>query len=302
MKKENSHSSIEDIILDHDRRGVSALRHLLPADYCRQASRFALEHKGTTFIVTGFYIITAGAPETDGPPGAIALGNALSRLGFNVMYISDRYTVPVLRGLAGASCHVVEFPITDHEESTRFARELLNIHKPSLLISTERCSLTCQKVYRNMRGVDISDYTAKLDYLFIGQPNTIGVGDGGNEIGMGKLAREIPNVPTLPKDPAVVATTHLVIASVSNWGCYGLVAALSLLSNRSLLPSVEEDVECIKASVRLGCVDGFSGQPEPKVDSFTLEENGQILTRLHELLKAQGISGQFVHDNTHPML
>lgn len=281
--------SIEDIILDKDRRGIAALRPYLPIHFCTQAAAFILAYPGTAFIATGFYILSAGAPETDGPPGAVALGNALEALGFRVVYVSDRYCVPVLRGIASPSAEVVDFPIAPAQESARTAQDLLRRYTPSLLISTERCSLTRQGVYRNMRGIDITPYTARLDYLFLGHGATVGVGDGGNEIGMGKVAEIIPTVPSLPKDPAATPTTHLVIASVSNWGCYGLVAALSLLAKRNLLPTPEEEMERIRATVRLGAVDGISGRPEPSVDSFPLEENGEVVARLHRLLEARGL-------------
>ncbi|MFN3974835.1 MAG: DUF4392 domain-containing protein [Dehalococcoidia bacterium] len=281
--------SIEDIILDKDRRGVSALRPYLPLHFCTQAAAFILTYPGTAFIATGFYILSAGSPETDGPPGAVALGNALEALGFRVIYVSDRYCVPVLQGLASPSAEVVDFPIAPADESQKIAQDLLRRYQPSLLISTERCGLTRQGVYRNMRGVDITPYTARLDYLFRSHSATVGVGDGGNEIGMGKVAEVIPLIPSLPKDPAATPTTHLVIASVSNWGCYGLVASLSLLTKRNLLPSPDEEMERIRYTVRLGAVDGISGLREPSVDSFPLEENGEVVAHLHWLLEARGV-------------
>ncbi len=54
-----------------------------------------------------------------------------------------------------------------------------------------------RKLFRN---------TARLDYLFEHGIPSVGIGDGGNEIGMGNLAEVIPGV------------DRLVLASVSNWG------------------------------------------------------------------------------------
>ena len=89
--------TIEDIILDHDARGMLSLRPHLPSDYCSQAARHVMDHPGDVIIVTGFYILMAGGPETDGPPGAIAIGKALQALGRRVTYVSDQYTTPVLQ-------------------------------------------------------------------------------------------------------------------------------------------------------------------------------------------------------------
>ena len=86
--------SIEDIILANDKRGVAQLRPYLPVDYCTHAARFTLEHPGNVVIATGFYILMSGSAETDGPPGALAIGRALQQLGRNVTYVSDSHAVP----------------------------------------------------------------------------------------------------------------------------------------------------------------------------------------------------------------
>ncbi|MFQ5880697.1 MAG: glutamate cyclase domain-containing protein, partial [Dehalococcoidia bacterium] len=140
-----------------------------------------------------------------------------------------------------------------------------------------------------MWGTDITPYTARLDYLFLHDDGTVAVGDGGNEIGMGNLAQHIPSVPGLPKEPAATTVAHLIIASVSNWGAYGLVAALSLLRGANLLPSVAEEEEVIRWIVELGAVDGMKRRRELSVDGFPLSENAATLARLHALLAAQGV-------------
>ena len=243
--------SIEDLILQHDKRGIADLRSHLPVDYCTRAGQYVLDHPGDVAISTGFYILPAGGPETDGPPGAIAIGKALENLGRRVSYISDTYTTPILHGLLGSQAHVEEFPIGDAKASRGWASDLLARIKPSLLISIERCGRTVGGSYLNMRGADITPFTARLDYLFdMGIPS-VGIGDGGNEIGMGNLAKFIPTVSSLPSDPAISKVDRLVIASVSNWGGYGLVAGLSKLTGRNLLPSVEQETALIRHIVEL---------------------------------------------------
>ncbi|MCH8898250.1 MAG: DUF4392 domain-containing protein, partial [Chloroflexi bacterium] len=230
--------SIEDIILDHDQRGVSELRPHLPADFCAQAAQYILDSPGDALIATGFYILSAGKHETDGPPGAIAIGNALQALGRQVAYVADQHSAPMLRDWLGEKAEVVEFPIADVATSRQKAAEILERLKPGLVLSIERCSRTSSDTYLNMRSVDITQHTARLDYFFEAGIPSVGIGDGGNEIGMGNLAEIIPTVDRLPNDPAVTKVDKLVIASVSNWGGYGLVAALSRLVGRNLLPSI----------------------------------------------------------------
>ena len=281
--------SIEDIILDQDRRGISELRPHLPSDFCDRAAALVLEHPGTVIIVTGFYILRAGATETDGPPGAVVIGDALTSLGYEVVYITDRLTAPVLRVVAGEGARVVEFPIVDESASKDFADALLMEIDPSVLISIERCGWNTDRTYLNMRGVDFSDYNAKTDFLFLDHPCSVGIGDGGNEIGMGELAAVVPTVPTLVRKPSVTKTTSLVISSVSNWGGYGLVAAISRRKGVRLLPSVEEEGRLVKKAVDSGAVDGMSFKREYKVDGFTLAENGQAIAKLNALLALEGV-------------
>ena len=282
--------SIEDIILGNDQRGVAALRPHLPADFCHRAAQFAMSNPGAVIIATGFYIARAQAPETDGPPGALAIGRALESLGRRVAYVSDRYTVPILEGFVESDAQVIDFPIEDDDASRRFASDLLSRIGPSLLISIERCGLTEDDKYLNMRGVDISPHTARIDHLFLQRPQaTIGIGDGGNEIGMGNLAGVIPQVATLPDNPATTGAAHLVISSTSNWGGYGLVAALSRLAGRNLLPEPEEEGERIRKMVDMGAVDGVIGESLYSVDNMSIEEHGQALSRLHHLLAQEGV-------------
>ncbi len=138
-----------------------------------------------------------------------------------------------------------------------------------------------------MRLRDISEFTAKIDYLFDGSRRTVGIGDGGNEIGMGNLAEVIQQIKILTPEPSVARVDKLIIASVSNWGAYGLVAALSLLVNENLLPETQWEKDFIRELVRRGAVDGTDGENKPTVDGFDLEENARTLAKLHEYVRAR---------------
>jgi hypothetical protein len=243
--------------------------------------------KGMAIITTGFYILSGKGAETDGPPGAAALGAALRRLGFSVTYVTDRYAAPLLTSSLIGQDPVVEFPIVDHRESRDFARGLLRELNPAIVIATERCGITANGKYLNMNCTDISALTAKIDYLFPVSERTVGVGDGGNEIGMGNLAAEISRNPALTPEPAVTKVNKLIIGSVSNWGVYGLLAALSLLVKENLLPGVEWEKEVIKEIVSRGAVDGVTGANRPSVDSFELDTNALTLINLHALVMKQ---------------
>ncbi len=280
------HQSIEDILLQDDTRGISALRSHLPSNYVEEAAQQVLDRPGRALIVTGFYIAYAGASETDGPPGAVAIGEALKKLGYEIAYVTDKWSVDVVKSISG-DAEVIEFPVATHFESAQFANEVTAKYRPSVLISIERAGLVGDGTYRNWRGEDISKFNAKVDHLFDQHPHSVGIGDGGNEIGMGNLQKVIPGTPKLPDNPCVTTTTKLVIASTSNWGGYGLVAQLGLMTGNDLLPSVEQGYEWVKSTVAAGAVEGLTGESKDWVDGRAPEDDAMCLRDLHEFVAGQ---------------
>ena len=136
-----------------------------------------------------------------------------------------------------ASYDVIDIPVASHEQSEKEAKSLLATLDPSLLISIERCGFSHDRIYRNARGLDISFDTAKLDYLFLhadrSKTHTIGIGDGGNEIGMGNIAQYVPDMSLLdarlPKYPCMTRVDDLIVTSTSNWGAFGIAAAVAII-------------------------------------------------------------------------
>lgn len=282
MEPTVSARTIEDIVLASDRRNMTALRPYLPSDYVSDAARLLLSRPGPVLIVTGFFVREAGAAETDGPPGAAALGSALRALGREVGYVTDRFSQRVVEAVVGSPA--IEFPVAGHEESRVRAAELLAERQPSVLVAIERAGLASDGTYRNHAGADFSEFNAKTDYLFTEHPLSVGIGDGGNEVGMG-LLRELVSPPhQLAVEPSVTATTRLVVASCSNWGAYGLVAALSLMTGRQLLPTVEQGYRWVRLAVDAGAVEGFTGTPKDWVDGRSPEEDARCLRDLHVLM------------------
>ena len=274
---------MEDIILSNDKRGISDLRRHIASDYCENSVDVIPRLPSTIGITTGFYILSANAPETDGPPGAIAIGNALEKMGHNVFYVTDKYTVPIMEKYISEKSSIVEFPITNVTDSVSFSKQVIRKKSPSLLISVERCGASEDGIYRNMRDVDISNYTAKIDTLFDLFTTSIGIGDGGNEIGLGNVAQWVTKSEKLVQFPARTKVTKLILSSVSNWGAYGLVAALSLKAGFNLLPNTTEEAQLIKQMVNSGAVDGISGEAAYKVDGFELGEYLWALDKLNEI-------------------
>lgn len=275
----------EDIILQKDIRNISKLKNYLSKNFLTDAANEVVVRKGLVLIVTGFYISYANASETDGPAGSIALGRALKNIGFNVIYVTDKWSYSILEGITESKDRIVEFPVDNHENSKKFASNLIEELNPSLCISIERASLMGDGTYRNWKGEDVSEYNAKIDYLFNYSKFSIGIGDGGNEIGMGNLNSEIKKVEGLPDNPATTEVNNLIISSCSNWGAYGLIAEISSILNKNLLISVDDAKELIIKSVDLGAVEGMSGDSVYAVDGRNLEEDSVCLSQLHDYLR-----------------
>src|SRR5262245_42669525 len=187
-------------------------------------------------LITGFFVPRGdvAAPETDGPVGTALLAAALVACGVPVRIAVDTPCAPAVRAaveMSGQAVPVDEVGVEDRAGLERLT-EAWRRAGLSHVVAIERCGRSADGRPRNMRGVDVSVWTAPLDDLFLAGPWTrLAVGDGGNEIGMGKLpidliARTVPNGAAIA---CVVPCDHLIVAGVSNWGAYGLMAALAVV-------------------------------------------------------------------------
>ena len=138
--------------------------------------------------------------------------------------------------------------------------------------------------YWSARGESVRGWNAPLDALFLvpaRRLTTVGVGDGGNEIGMGNVHTRITRGSVLARAIAsVVKVDHLVVAGTSNWGAYGIVAELSRLAGRDLLHSADEERRMVHACVEAGAVDGITRRREPTVDGLPLDAHVGMLELL----------------------
>ena len=175
-------------------------------------------------------------------------------------------------------------------------------------ISIERCGRSADGAPRNMRGLDISSYTAPLDELFTAGPwETIAIGDGGNEIGMGSLPRELiaQHVDHGETIACVTPARHLIVAGVSNWGAYGLLGALAALRpdwRERLLVCLDEklDQAILEATVNNGpAVDGVSRLRTMTVDNLDMTIHHSKLREIRALVQAASgmVYNEFVFED-----
>ena len=174
-----------------------------------------------------------------------------------------------------------ELPLVDWEKSKPVARQALKDLEPSLIVSIERPGVTGDGCYYNMRKMDITQLTGKFD-LFLQESRcpSIAFGDGGNEIGMGNVRDALA---TLDIIPAITTCDELVIASVSNWGVYGVIAALCRLLNKDLF-QIFDPKTIADYLVDNGCVDGVTTRQESSEDGFPISVGISIIDQLRDFV------------------
>ena len=287
--------------LDLSRRGIT--RFFVPGGALAAAQ---VLHGARRVLITTGFTLANGVPETDGPPGAAVLGAALARLGAEVTYVSDAVNVPLL----AACLKTLEHPAEIHlfPDSLEAAQALLARERPTHLLGIERPGRTVAGEYLSARGESVAPWNRPLDELFFcsgcraagitrawadrgprrhrhprgwSGPLTVGIGDGGNEIGMGNVWARVARIsPLMKRIASTVRVDHLVVAPVSNWGGYGVVAALSRLAGRPLLHDACLERRLVEACVEAGAQDGLTRRREATVDGLPVEIHAAVVTLL----------------------
>lgn len=255
------------------------------------ACRSIAEHPDPTVaILTGFFIPSAAPPafETDGPLGAGFVMRALAEFGIQCAPSTEpplgNAIIAGLRSLAGYKEVLITRPGASH------------------IVSIERAGPAADGKHYTMRGRDISEHLPLADpiksWLTLRHHrrelavHAIGIGDGGNEIGMGKIPHEtiVKNIPNGDLIHCRVATDHLIVCGVSNWGAYALAAGVYVL--RGVKPPADlfdpdREREILEVMVREGpLVDGVTGEQTATVDGLAWDEYVKPLIRIREILES----------------
>lgn len=297
-------------------------------------------------IMTGFPCMMDYNPptETDGPLGALAIARAILRIDFSkeVKIIVDECNEEVMLAAACASDLQQEFGENfslesfpggaAFDESDRQRLESI-AQWCDVAVAIERAGPNADFSYKTMRGKTMTHLLAPLEDIIMMRGHSdvyrsstcsdssitseqrrfvsIGIGDGGNEVGMGKVYDKVKssNIPNAADIACVVPTTHLIVASVSNWGGYALAAAVALLAweqtvkdceSSSPLPEAEKETllrrfittflpsdavetRICERMVMAGARDGITGKNECYVDGMPLAKSLEVLGELRQI-------------------
>ena len=262
-------------------------------------ARLTKQRGSTVLITTGATVQRPGLAdhigEMDGPPGALALARMLG-LAFGALpiLVTDPRQGAMLSAAAASlglytlspadlrlqasrmphvsAISVVEMPDADAAASDEAAR-LMSECNPIALIAIEKAGRNENGVFHNSYKDDTSAGKARLEPLFDlcarSDVLTIGIGDGGNELGMGNIRDfilkrfEHMGRCNCPCGGSIVATQRadvLVVATVSNWGAYALAAYLAAVAGKPYTAhSPERERSLLRGCAAAGYVhvDGF---------------------------------------------
>ena len=217
--------------------------------------------------------------------------------------ITDAWVDEFLAGPGGPMTHLISIGRCGPSHHLESITERTD--DPTLLQQFEQqVPVASRDVCHNIRGESINGLTAKTHRLFeiLSERElpmiTIAVGDGGNELGMGRfpwvliqrtLACALGKADLAGRIPCRIAVDLPLVAGVSNWGAYAIAAAVAALrSDRELLDTqrISQQRELIESLFeQAGALDGAAGQQTVTTNGIELDAYLSVLTDLLALCR-----------------
>lgn len=286
----------------------------------------------TVVIATGMPVGPLQTGEQDGPVGAATLARSLV-LGLKArpLILTEPTNVEIITAAvrsAGlfvypweqalqhptAAC-VMAFPVGP-DAAGRAADELLATVQPKALLSIERAGANEYGEYHAALGRSLTQWCAKVDVLFARARAagifTVGVGDGGNELGCGLIRDAVLDaVPNgrqcqCPCGGSVVPAfipDVLIIAAISNWGTYAVEACLATLTGRrEVLHDREIDLRVHIACAAAGAHNDGPLLLDPGTDAVAAPIHGHVLELMALLVESGADLGGLYRRDKWPWL
>jgi hypothetical protein len=330
-----------DRLITTDGAGRGVIDELYPAARALQDGPLCLEaavrlldrvHRGDTVVLsTGFPMAPWFVGEQDGPVGSATLARTLVlALAARPVIVTDPVNVQLCTAAVGGAglyvrplqearalpttAAVLPFPV-EWDEAASSARELLETLRPAALIAIERPGANEHRQYHQADGKSLTAQCGKIDALFeAGRAAgvlTLAVADGGNELGSAAIRetvlRAIPaarrcNCPcggtAVPRLDADV----LITAGISNWGAYGIEAAIALLLHRpELLHDRRIDARVYEHCAAAGA-HNTAGLLDPGADAVPARLHGHLLELLAQVVASGLDLGRMYRDPRYPWL
>ena len=280
--------------------------------------------KRSVIITTGFVVPPWIEAETDGPVGAVSLAHSLS-LGFDLtpVLVTEPGSVSKLSKLGEqGGFRVMEYAkatkaprrisvegfTLDQQSARKEAEALLQKVSPCAVIAVEKASPNRKGVFHSGIGVDVSSLSSKVDALIASARETgiptIGIGDAGNEIGMGVIEDTVRDILPTGKEcscpchsgvASAVSTDSLLVTGTSNWGCSAIEAMLSYhFKSPELLHDGAMEEFLIRAAASAGFIDPASGFAEAGVDAIPAKVHADMIEVLNFITRSRYADSMYI--------
>lgn len=281
-----------------------------PTKRAAEALVAATDPGDDVLVVTGFPAPPTNVAEVDGPVGAASLARAIKvGLQAHPTIIGPAGDEPRLAaparayGLqvaeidtardAGWSCTVDTLP-REQAGAREKAAALVEAREPAAVIAVECPGPNHLGEYHMMWGKNITDIVHEPVALFEHADGVkIGIGDGGNELGMGPLRETVREVVPNAADCSdggcecgggiadATAADVSIPCTIADWGAYGLNAMISALVDRPTLQDAEATARALVQCGLANAVDGATG----RTDGWSDGEPPSIHASVVELLR-----------------
>ena len=257
-----------DALMNLDPRGYGVCRILYAGSraftgepltmHAAQVLCDSIKENDLVYILVGFVLLPHKVPEMDGTVSAMLLARALV-MAFNAkpIIVCPADSVQAIEKCAAVvGLHIYEdldtvqeLPLsmgvvafTKDKAAAPALAEALAARKPAAVISVEASGANALGVYHNAVGKDVTEMQAK----------------------------------------SATAADNIITATCSDWGCYGLMAALAYLKkNMEILHHEEMESEVMRVAARNGFID-MTGSLLPGIDGFSTRMNVGIVSLMRQ--------------------
>jgi len=265
-----------EIALQHSKGDMITLYKHISKDIFEEAAKAILAKPNNRNILLFTGCVAKGTQITDGPVGTYFLAKALFDLGYYPIVITDFHCKDYF-DQADQNFETLIVPKKGFSQSFMYAK-IIETYDPVAMISIERPGRSKDGHYRNTNGDLIDGQNAPIDQFFLEEAEqilTIGIGDGGTEIGMGNYQKQLISELNF-LSPCCISVDYCLIGTTSNWATYALIA---LISNSSL-PTDDAVEAYYEYILQLGAIDGISGKSEKSVDGHYISTSLAIINSL----------------------
>jgi len=214
---------IENLLVAHNLWGMKNIQPVLTAGYCLRAAQMLRDVTGTILIGSG--ILSLENRDNTSVIAALSLYNSLLKLGADPVLVSCHKMAKML------SHHYQVLPLNEDDKAE--IENALARYSPQAVISIERPELSIQGCYTHIDDKNSPNKKACFgDFMKQAKCPTIAIGDGGNELRLNNINERLTEFDIIP---AAAHCDELVIADLSLWGVYGILAFLGLWKEYDLL-------------------------------------------------------------------